>query len=169
MTTHTRLSSLVASVLICLVGAAGHAQPKGANVTIKGEAVDLWCYMEGGDRGAAKKECATACAKAGNAIGIVDANGAVYAVSGLQDHQPARDVLIERMNEPVEVAGTLVTKGGMKMIFVKSVKVVRLDLAFLTEKSGWADRAATKMPVGACLGRRGRAEVGGGGRRGAAR
>lgn len=78
--------------------------------------------MEGGDRGPAKKECATACAKAGNPIGIVDAKGTVYLASGLQDHQPARDILIGRMNEAVEVTGTLVQKGGVKMLFVKSVK-----------------------------------------------
>jgi arsenate reductase len=113
---------MVGAMLVFVTGVIGLAQPKGATMTIKGEAVDLWCYMEGGDRGAAKKECATACAKAGNAIGIVDGTGAVYVASGLQDHQPARDLLIERMNEPVEVTGTVVSKGGMRMIFVKSVK-----------------------------------------------
>jgi arsenate reductase len=122
MTTHKRIASIASAVLVVATTAIGLAQPKGATVTMKGEAVDLWCYMEGGDRGPAKKDCATACAKAGNAIGIVDATGGVYVVSGLQDHQPARDVLIGRMNEQVEVTGTLVSKGGAKMIFVKSVK-----------------------------------------------
>jgi hypothetical protein len=46
----------------------------------------------------------------------------VYLASGLQDHQPARDILIAKMNEPVEVTGILVKKGGAQMIFVKSVK-----------------------------------------------
>ena len=122
MHTHTRIASIISAVFIVVAGIGALAQPKGATVTIKGEAVDLWCYMEGGDRGPAKMECATACAKAGNTIGIVEASGAVYVASGLQDHQPARDLLIERMNEPVEVTGTVVSKGGMKMIFVKSVK-----------------------------------------------
>ena len=36
---------------------------------------DLCCYLEGGDRGPEKKQCATACAKAGNPIGILDAKG----------------------------------------------------------------------------------------------
>ena len=54
-----------ALAIVVLTAVAGFAQPKGPTVTIKGEAVDLWCYMEGGDRGPAKKECATACAKAG--------------------------------------------------------------------------------------------------------
>ena len=78
--------------------------------------------MEGGDRGPAKKDCATACAKAGNSIGIVDAKGNIYLTAGLEDHQPARDLLINKMDEAVTVTGTLVTKGGTKMLFVKSVK-----------------------------------------------
>jgi hypothetical protein len=98
------------------------AQPKGPTVTVKGEAVDLWCYMEGGDRGPAKKECATACAKAGNPIGILDAKGNLYVTSGLEDHQPARDLLLQKMSEQVTATGTLVTKGGMKMLFIKSVQ-----------------------------------------------
>ena len=112
------------AVLVTLFAAAlaAMAQPKGPTVTVKGEAVDMWCYMEGGDRGAAKKECATACAKAGNPIGIVDTKGNIYLTAGLQDHQPSRDLLISKMNEQVTVTGTLVTKGGSKMLFVKSVK-----------------------------------------------
>ena len=98
------------------------AEPKGPTVTIKGEAVDMWCYMEGGDHGPAHKTCATMCARAGNPIGIVDAKGDIYLTAGLQDHQPARDLLLSKMSEEVTVTGTLVTKGGTKMLFVKSVK-----------------------------------------------
>ena len=58
---------ILGSAIVLSVSLIALAQPKGPTVTVKGEAVDLWCYMEGGDRGPAKKECATACAKAGNA------------------------------------------------------------------------------------------------------
>ena len=122
MTLQTARVSCIAVGLIVLASAGGLAQPKGATVTIKGEAVDLWCYMEGGDRGAAKKECATVCAKAGKSIGVVDSQGTVYLVSGIQDHQPARDMLVGKMNEAGEVTGTLVKQGGAQMIFVRSVK-----------------------------------------------
>src|SRR6266478_2648354 len=98
------------------------AEPKGPTVTVKGEAVDLWCYMEGGDHGPAHKTCATACAKAGNPIGIVDSKGDIYLTAGLQDHQPARELLLSKMSEDVTVTGTLVNKGGTKMLFVKSVQ-----------------------------------------------
>lgn len=108
--------------LVFMAGALALAGPKGPTVTVKGEPVDLWCYMEGGDRGAAKKDCATACAKAGNPIGIVDGKGNIYVAAGLEDHQPAKDLSIDKMSQQVTASGTLVTKGGMKMLFIKSAK-----------------------------------------------
>lgn len=30
---------------------AAAAQPKGERLTVKGEVVDMWCYLEGGDGG----------------------------------------------------------------------------------------------------------------------
>ena len=65
------------------------AQPRGPHATISGE-VDQWCYLEGGDRGAAKKECATACAKAGNPIAILDGKGNLYVAAGVKDHRRRR-------------------------------------------------------------------------------
>jgi hypothetical protein len=98
------------------------AEPKGPTVTVKGEVVDLWCYLEGGDHGPSHKACATACAKAGNPIGVVDAKGNIYVTAGIQDHQPAQAVLADKMSQEVSVTGTLVKKGGTQMIYVKSVK-----------------------------------------------
>jgi sterol desaturase/sphingolipid hydroxylase (fatty acid hydroxylase superfamily) len=74
-------------VLMIAASAPLTAQPRGQRTTITGEVVDLWCYLEGGDRGAAKKECAIACAKSGNPIGILDSKGTLFVAAGLQDHQ----------------------------------------------------------------------------------
>ena len=75
-----RNTLLVIAMSTLLAGTALlRAQPKGERITVKGEVVDLWCYLEGGDRGPAKKQCATACAKAGNPIGILDAAQLVTA------------------------------------------------------------------------------------------
>jgi len=97
-------------------------QPKGETVTIKGEVVDLWCYLEGGNHGAEHKACGVTCAKAGNPIGILTDKGEVYVVMGMEDHQPGRDVLINKMAEAVMVEGTLVKKGGTQVIYVSKVK-----------------------------------------------
>jgi len=101
---------------------AAFGQPKGDRVTVKGEVVDMWCYLEGGDHGADHKDCAVACAKAGNPVGLLAEKGELYVMMGIKDHQPGRDVLIDRMSQTVTVEGTLVKKGGVQVIYVSSVK-----------------------------------------------
>ena len=76
----------------------------------------------GWGRGAAKKVCATSCAKAGNPIGILDSAGNLYVAAGLKDHQPAQPLLIGKMSDNVTVTGTVVKKGGLQMIYIDSVK-----------------------------------------------
>ena len=110
------------SVLLGLGTLSAFAQPKGETVKVKGEVVDLWCYLEGGDRGADHKQCAISCAKAGNPIGLVTDKDDVYVMMGLKDHQPGRELLLEKMAETVTVEGTLVKKGGVQVIYVSSVK-----------------------------------------------
>ena len=63
-----------------------------------------------------------ACAKAGNPIGLVTEKDEVYVMMGVKDHQPGKDVLIDKMAETVTVEGTLVKKGGTQVIYVSSVK-----------------------------------------------
>lgn len=119
-----RILVILFAAMIVLVSSVltAFSEPKGTKVTVKGEVVDLWCYLEGGDHGAKHKDCAVVCAKAGNPIGIVDAKGNVYVAMGIKDHQPGREVLINKMAETVTVTGTLVKKGGTQVIYVTSVK-----------------------------------------------
>jgi hypothetical protein len=110
------------SALLVLGTFIAFGQPKGDKVTVKGEVVDLWCYLEGGDRGADHKQCAISCAKAGNPVGLVTEKDEVYVMMGIKDHQPGKEVLIEKMAETVTVEGTLVKKGGVQVIYVSAVK-----------------------------------------------
>lgn len=102
--------------------AAPFAQPKGERLTVSGEVVEMWCYLEAGDRGAAKKACATACAKAGNPIALVDDKGELYLLAGLQSHQPAQELLLDKMSERVTVTGTLVKNPKAQMLYIESVR-----------------------------------------------
>jgi hypothetical protein len=113
---------LALSVVLSLGGLLAIAQPKGDAVTIKGEVVDLWCYLEGGDHGAEHKKCAVTCAKAGNPIALLTEKGDIYILVGIKDHDPAKDSLIEKMADNVTVEGTLVKKGGVQAIYVTSIK-----------------------------------------------
>ncbi len=116
------LKFFVATAVALFTVTAILVQPKGPTVTVKGEVVDLWCYLEGGDHGPSHKECGTTCAKAGNPIGIVTAKGNVYVTVGIEDHQTGQSVLVDKMSQTVTVTGTLVKKGGTQVLYVKSVQ-----------------------------------------------
>jgi hypothetical protein len=113
---------LALSVLLSLSGILAIAQPKGDAVSLKGEVVDVWCYFEGGDKGADHKQCAVTCAKAGDPIALLTEKGDLYILVGIKDHDPAKDMLIEKMAENVTVDGTLVKKGGVQVIYVTAIK-----------------------------------------------
>ena len=114
--------TLIAMSTLLLSTPLVRAQPKGDRTTVTGEVVDLWCYLGGGDRGPAKRQCATACAKGGNPIGILDSAGNLYVAAGLKDHQPAHALLLAKMSDEVTVSGTVVKKGGVQMIYIDTVK-----------------------------------------------
>ena len=114
---------LIGAVALVVLGVTiALAQPKGDTMSIKGEVIDLWCYLEGGDHGAEHKDCAVSCAKAGNPIGILTEKGQIYIAMGMKDHQPGREVLISKMADTVTVEGTVVKKGGVQVIYITSVK-----------------------------------------------
>ena len=122
-----RIPKLLATLITVTVLAAAStavslAQPKGERVTVTGEVIELWCYLEAGDRGAAKKACATACAKAGNPIAIVDAKGQLFTLAGLKSHQSAQELLLDKMSETVTVTGTLVKNPNVQMIYIEQVR-----------------------------------------------
>ncbi len=110
------------AVLLTLSASVAFSKPKGEEKTVKGEVVDLWCYLNDGSHGAGHKGCAVTCAKAGNPIGILDAKGNVYVVLGGDAHKPNLDALIDKMAETVTVTGKVVTKGGTQVLYLASVK-----------------------------------------------
>lgn len=115
-------AAFAVSALLLFGTMSGLAEPKGETVTVKGEVIDVWCYLEGGDKGAEHKKCAVTCAKAGNPIGLLTEKGDVYVLVGIKDHDADRDALIKKMAETVSVEGTLVKKGGTQVIYVSAMK-----------------------------------------------
>ena len=117
-----RIISVAFASLLLLGIMPAFGEPKGDAGTVKGEVVDLWCYLEGGDHGAEHRKCAVTCAKVGNPIGLLTEQGDVYVLVGIKDHDPDRDARIGQMAETVAVEGTLVKKGGTQVIYVSAVK-----------------------------------------------
>ncbi len=97
---------------------------KGENITVKGEVVDLYCFMNRDLRGVGHKTCSTKCATQGNPIGLFDAaNNQVYTLLGIADYQAShevRDNLVKQMNYIITATGTVVKKGNSQLLYVKS-------------------------------------------------
>ena len=94
-----------------------------ADMTVKGEVVDIACATskkEAG-KGAGHAACAMVCAKKGQPVGILTAD-AIYAVTG--DYTANTNAkLLDFVAKSVIVTGAVTEKDGVKSINVKSIKL----------------------------------------------
>ena len=81
--------------------------------TVKGEIVDLMCYLDHGAKGEKHKGCAGKCIKSGGPVGLLSGED-LYLVIG--DHKPINDQLADKAAQEVTLKGKVVEKNGMKMI-----------------------------------------------------
>lgn len=91
-------------------------------VTIKGELVDMGCYIERGAMGAKHKECAEKCIAGGMPMGLLSGK-TLYLITMNHDNPDAFNKLKEMASEMVEVTGTVAESNGMKAIDVTNVKL----------------------------------------------
>ena len=82
--------------------------------TIKGEVVDLMCYLDHGAKGEKHKGCAKKCLEGGGPVGLLTAEDQLYLVVG--DHQPVNKELAAKAAQTVTLKGKVVERNGMKMI-----------------------------------------------------
>jgi len=111
-----RTSVVVAGLgtLLVLPGNNFAADEKAATQSIKGEVVDLMCYLDHGAKGDKHKGCAEKCIKGGGPVGLLTENDQLYLVIG--DHKPMNEELAPKAGETVTLKGKVVEKHGMKMI-----------------------------------------------------
>jgi hypothetical protein len=89
------------------------ADEKAPTQSVKGEVVDLMCYLDHGAKGEKHKGCAEKCIKSGGPVGLLSEDQ-LYLVIG--DHKPMNDELASKAGETVTLKGKVVEKHGMKMI-----------------------------------------------------
>jgi type 1 fimbria pilin len=94
-----------------------------ADITVKGEVVDVACSMKKGEggKGDAHAACAMACAKKGMPVGILTPD-AIYEVTG-EWAANNNSKMLDFVAKQVEVTGEVTEKDGKKMLAVKSVKL----------------------------------------------
>jgi hypothetical protein len=96
-----------------------------ADMTVKGEVVDVACSTKKGEggKGDAHAGCAMVCAKKGQPVGILTAD-AVYIVTG--DYAANNNAkLLDFVAKSVEVTGEVTEKDGQKMMTIKSIKLAK--------------------------------------------
>ncbi len=114
-------SRLLRTITASVLGGAILASPammlgadsKDETKTIKGEIVDLMCYLDHGAKGEKHKGCAEKCISSGGPVGLVSGDD-LYLVIG--DHKPINDQLSALAAQTVTLKGKVVEKHGMKMI-----------------------------------------------------
>lgn len=120
------MKRLIASVfLLCLGVGLAEAQDKKMNkeMAVTGEVVDVACYLSGDARGPEHVACATACAKAGGALGILTADGKLYVSLLPDDHRKSPNhLLMDFIGKNVEAKGYVRVKGGVNGLMIRSVK-----------------------------------------------
>ena len=110
-----RTSVVIAGLgtLLVLPGNNFAAEEKAETKSIKGEVVDLMCYLDHGAKGEKHKGCAEKCIKSGGPVGLLSEEH-LYLVIG--DHKPINDELASHAGETITLKGKVVEKHGMRMI-----------------------------------------------------
>jgi hypothetical protein len=90
-------------------------------VTISGQVVDLACFLSKGVTGASHKSCATACAKAGGALGIMTKDGDVVVSIESGPGQDPNKLLLPYVEQNVTATGMEYDSHGVHSMAIASV------------------------------------------------
>jgi hypothetical protein len=123
-----RTIKFFAFVLVLLLFSASAVISQGSKaatakkVTLKGEILDLACYVAGEKKGAEHKKCAEMCIKGGAPIGLLTDDGKVYLL--VENHQKPEpyEKCKEFAAEKVTVTGLLYQRGGLAGVVVEAVE-----------------------------------------------
>jgi len=98
----------------------------GKTTTVTGEIIDLSCYLQLGKHGEKHVACGKKCLQAGQPIGLLAKDGAVYMLMP-EEHDPRRDgqaegfrkAAIDHFGHIMDVTGTETTVRGYRALYVQ--------------------------------------------------
>lgn len=91
---------------------------------VRGEVLDLACYVGHGGQGEGHAGCATKCLKGGQPMGLLGTDGTVYVLFADHGDASAFEKTKDFAGKSVEVTGEVASKGGLKGITVHGVKAL---------------------------------------------
>src|SRR5205809_4442727 len=95
-------------------GEAHDEKAEAGSVTVKGEVLDMACYLDHGAHGEKHAKCAATCIESGLPVGIKGEDGKTYLLIG--EHKPMNKELAEHAAKTITVKGKLVSRDGIRMI-----------------------------------------------------
>ena len=125
------LPILVTGAVLALAGGAladeamkGHSHAGGAakSMTLKGEVVDMGCYLAHAASGEKHKECGTKCVAGGMPMGLLTSNGKLYLITLNHDDADPYNHLKEWVGDKVEVTGEVYQRAGVMAIDASAAK-----------------------------------------------
>lgn len=119
------MAVVLATSAIALAGDDAKKE-KAAPVTMTGEVLDLYCYMEHPESatGPDHAKCASGCIGKGLPIGFLTADGTVYLIIG-KEHESASTAVAEWVGKKSTVTGYVKEQKGMKAIELVSIGAVK--------------------------------------------
>jgi hypothetical protein len=109
--------------LMLLTAMLAMAQSK--DTTLTALVVDTGCYVSHNTKGEKHTTCATACAKAGVPVALLDeSNGTLYLPIAT-DHKNPNARFMPFIEKRVKVTGTVMEKGGLKGFAVKTIEAAK--------------------------------------------
>lgn len=131
MKTMTMTVRGVVTAACLLAGGSWVRSADTADVTLKGEVVDLHCHLTRGAAGAEHAGCASACLSRGVTPGFLAEDGRVFVLLATRSF-PVKDQIAGLAGEKVTLTGTPVERGGVRALQLKSVE----RRAQATDKAG---------------------------------
>jgi hypothetical protein len=121
------LGSLVLVGALAIAVTAMGAETKAAKaapkpVTLKGELVDMGCYVSHEARGEKHKGCATKCVAGGMPMGLLTADNKLYLLVLNHENGDAYNQAKDLMSATVELTGVVMERNGARIIDVTELK-----------------------------------------------
>ena len=92
----------------------------GEETILKGEILDLSCYLKVGAKGPDHQQCALTCLKNGSPMGLLTEEGEIYLLLEDLKKKDGYTTAKESAAETVEIKGQLAERNGLKALVVNT-------------------------------------------------
>ena len=90
------------------------AEEKAETTTVKGEVLDMGCYLSRGASGEKHADCAATCIESGLPVGLKGEDGKTYIVIG--EHVPINKQLAKYAGKTVTLKGKVTERDGLHLL-----------------------------------------------------